>query len=214
MDRRAFVLNSGAFALPIPTAYALPVPSGDAMHFRILRNGDPVGDHYIEFKQSGGALAISISMSGVVRVAGITVYSYTLRAIEHWQDGVFQGVDSIINNDGTPLEVHCARIGSGYSVQSTLVPHYVAPPNLLPLTYWNKAMLQGVILNISTGHSYPPIVRSPGWNALPTANGATLTAQRFDVTGKLHLSVWYDRNNSWSGLEFQKRGDFTYEKYV
>jgi hypothetical protein len=34
------------------------------------------------------------------------------------------------------------------------------------------------------------------------------------VTGKLHLSVWYDRNNSWSGLEFQKRGDFTYEKYI
>jgi hypothetical protein len=207
MDRRSFLLSAAA--------YSLPIPSGNAMHFRILRNGDVVGDHYIEFKQSSGNLAISISMGGLVKVAGITVFRYTVKATEYWQDGVFQGVDSAVNNNGTPLEIHAERIANGYSVYSTLVPRYVAPPNLLPLTYWNKAMLNGMILNISTGHSYPPIVHSPGWNALPTANAGLLTAQRFDVTGKLHLSVWYDQNHTWSGLEFQRMGgDFNYEKYV
>jgi hypothetical protein len=49
---------------------------------------------------------------------------------------------------------------------------------------------------------------------VPTANGGTILAQRFDVTGKLRLSIWYDRNNNWSRLEFQKDGDISYEKYV
>jgi hypothetical protein len=39
-------------------------------------------------------------------------------------------------------------------------------------------------------------------------------AQRFDVTGKLQLSVWYDAANRWSGLEFQKSGDISYRKII
>jgi len=206
MDRRAFLLNA--------SAYSLPVPSGDAMHFRVLRNGEPVGDHTIRFNASGNSLSISISVSGRVMFAGIPVFSYTMKASEYWEDGVFQRVQSVVNKDGTPIEVHAERISGGYSVQGTNVPRYVAPPNLLPLTYWNKAMLNGTILNISTGHSYPVIVTSPGWNALPTANGGTITAQRFDISGKLHMSVWYDQNNTWCGLEFQRDGDFRYEKYI
>jgi hypothetical protein len=75
-------------------------------------------------------------------------------------------------------------------------------------------MLNGNILNIQTAHSYRVQVNSPGWNKLPTADGGSIVAQRFDVTGKLRLSVWYDQNNAWSGLEFQINGDETYQKMV
>jgi hypothetical protein len=74
-------------------------------------------------------------------------------------------------------------------------------------------MIQGTILNIQTAHSYPVKVASPGWFNLPTATGGSIIAQRFDLTGKLRMSIWYDRNNNWSGLEFQKSGDFKFLKY-
>jgi hypothetical protein len=92
--------------------------------------------------------------------------------------------------------------------------NYTAPPDTLPLTYWNKKMLSGTILNPQTAHCYKPHVASPGWNNLPTANGGSILAQRFDVTGKLQLSVWYDAANRWSGLEFQKSGDISYRKII
>jgi hypothetical protein len=57
-------------------------------------------------------------------------------------------------------------------------------------------------------------VNSPGWNRLPTANGGTIVAQRFDVTGKLRLSVWYDQTNTWAGLAFSVNGNETYQKIV
>jgi hypothetical protein len=75
-------------------------------------------------------------------------------------------------------------------------------------------MLNGTILNIQTAHCYPVKVVSPGWDKLPTATGGTIIAQRFDVSGKLNLTVWYDQNNAWSSLEFQRSGDITYQKYV
>jgi hypothetical protein len=92
------------------------------------------------------------------------------------------------------------------------MPEYTAPPDTLPLTYWNKKMLSGTILNGQTAHCYKVNVDSPGWNNLPTADGGTITAQRFDLTGKLQLSVWYDKTDTWSGLEFQKSGDISYRK--
>jgi hypothetical protein len=75
-------------------------------------------------------------------------------------------------------------------------------------------MLNATILNVQTGHCYKVNVASPGWNELPTASGGKILAQRFDLTGKLDLSVWYDQEGSWSGLEFQKSGDITYQKMV
>jgi hypothetical protein len=205
MDRRSFLLNAAA--------YSLPIPANNEMHFRVFRNGNPVGDHAMTFTQAGNDLTVAINASLLVTMAGIPIFRYAVKATERWSNGVFQSVDSAVNFNGSPLEVHAERTAAGYNVQGTHVPLYTAPPNLLPLTYWNKAMLNGTILNIQTAHSYPVKVSSPGWYNVPTANGGSITAQRFDVTGKLRLSIWYDVNNSWSRLEFQKDGDIAYEKY-
>jgi hypothetical protein len=205
MDRRSFLLNASAYVLPIPT--------GNEMHFKVLRNGTAIGDHLISFNRSGDDLAISITASLLVKIAMIPVFRYALTATERWSNGVFQTLDSAVNFNGAPLEVHAERVADGYNVRGTHVPLYKAPANTLPLTYWNRAMINGTILNIQTAHSYPVKVSSPGWYNLPAANGGTITAQRFNLTGKLRISIWYDQNNSWSGLEFQKNGDISYQKY-
>jgi hypothetical protein len=204
MDRRSFLLNA--------SAYALPVANGNEMHFKIYRNGAAVGEHVISFSQSGDDLTVSTNARFVVTVAMIPVFHYTCTATERWSNGVFQTVDSAVNFNGSPLEVHAARTANGYHVEGTHMPLYTAPSNTLPLTYWNKAMINGTILNIQTAHSYPVMVTSPGWFNLPTVTGGTLIAQRFDLTGKLRMSIWYDRDNTWSGLEFQKSGDFKFVK--
>jgi hypothetical protein len=206
MDRRSFLLNA--------SAYSLPIPRGGNLHFRVLRNGSPIGDHFMQFSASGNSLSISTVGNLLVTFAGIPVFRYAVRAVEYWENGVFQRLDSAVDFNGSPLQVHAERIAGGYTVEGTHVPRYVAPPNLMPLTYWNKAMINGTILNIQTAHCYPVKVNSPGWNILSTANDGTITAQRFDLTGRLRLSIWYDQNNSWSGLQFQKNGDISYQKYV
>jgi hypothetical protein len=213
MDRRLFLLSAGAMSIARPAQAApLPVPPGSRIAFKVLRNGTPIGEHHLSFTQEGDRLSVDIHAAFLVRIAGIPVFRYTAQATESWAGGVFQSVESRVNDNGRRLEVHAQRVAAGYAIEGTHVLRYIGPPNTLPSTYWNKAMLNGMIVNIQTAHSYPAIVHSPGWNRLPTADGSTLVAQRFDVTGKLHLSVWYDQNEQWSGLAFHVGGSETYEK--
>jgi hypothetical protein len=227
MERRLFLAGAGAAVAASPVlsgvaqASGLPVPPGNKIGFKVFRNGAAVGEHDMSFAQDGDDLAIATNFAFVVTLASIPVYRYSLSAVEKWSGGVFQSVASTVNNNGDQVEVHAHKTAAGYDVvginhsePAKSYPEYTAPPDTLPLTYWNKAMLNGTVLNVATAHSYPPIVNSPGWNKLPTASGGTLTAQRFDVTGKLRLSVWYDQMAQWAGLQFSLRGDWNYEKMV
>jgi hypothetical protein len=223
MQRRELVLGAiggivagaGGPLLAQPAwADALPVPASGKIGFRVMRGGVAIGEHHLRFTQYGDQLRVDIKVAAVVRVLGIAVYSYACTASEYWSGGKFSGLDSHVNHDGAQFEVHASPIPGGFAIKSTKAGNYnyTGQPAMLPLTYWNKAMLNATILNIETGRHYPAIVHSPGWNYLPTAEGGTLLAQRFDVTGKLHLSVWYDRFSQWAGLDFNVGGEIMFEK--
>lgn len=232
MERRHFLAGTGASLLPAgygrlvsanaaSLAGALPVPPNGEIAFDVLRNGDVIGVQRLLFTTAGDTLSIANTVSLSVTIASIVIFRYELQATERWQGGVFQSLDSNINFNGDALQVHAEKVDGGYEVEghnadnpAKNVPRYLAPPDTLPLTYWNKQMLSGTILNIQTAHSYKVHVASPGWDKLPTASGGTITAQRFDLTGKLVLSVWYDAAGSWAGLEFNKSGDISYRKHV
>jgi hypothetical protein len=213
MDRRRFLLSAAAFALPIP--------AGNSLGFKVFRNGSPIGEHQLSFTQNGDDLRVDVNIDLVVTIATIPVFRYGLKATERWSKGVFQSLDSNVNYNGDPLIVHAQKSADGYEVeginkndQSKNMPRYTAPPDTLPLTYWNKKMLNSTILNVQTAHCYKVDVASPGWNNVPTTAGTTILAQRFDLTGKLVLSVWYDQQDNWSSLEFHEKGNITYQKIV
>lgn len=221
MQRRDLVLGAVGGAAGVllarPAAAAvLPVPAAGQLSFKVLRSGTPIGEHHVTFTQTGGQLRVDTNSVLVMKMAGIPIYHYTVKASEYWSDGAFSGLDSQVNQNGTLLSVHAAPIAGGFAVQSTKAGNYnyTGQPAMMPLTYWNKAMLAAMILNIETGRHYPAIVNSPGWNDLPTAEGGVLLAQRFDVTGKLHLSVWYDQYGQWAGLQFRADGLVSLEKFV
>lgn len=221
MQRRDMVLGAmggaaGVMLAPSAKAAGLAIPPSGSMGFKILHSGSPVGEQHMVFTQNGDTMRVDSTAALVVRVMGIAVFRYSCVATEHWSNGEFCGLDSAVNHNGTPLEVHASPIDGGFAIRSTKAGNYnyTGTPPMLPLTYWNKAMLGAMILNIETGRHYPAIVNSPGWNYLTTAEGGRLLAQRFNVTGKLHLSVWYDQYGQWDGLEFNVGGDVTFQKFV
>lgn len=217
INRRSFITKTAAFAA-VPTAASalLPIPASNEMHFKILRNGTPIGEQFMKFTQNGSSLQVETQADMVVRIAGIAVFHYHAEVLEHWVDGVFQRLDSQVNHNGTKLMVAANPIQDGFAIESTKAGdyQYTSKPKMLPMTYWNKAMLDSMILNVETGHHYPAVVNSPGWSWLPTAEGGTILAQQFDVTGHLHLTLWYEQSGQWAGLAFHVDGQEVFQKYV
>lgn len=217
LERRAFLAGAAGLAVTRPAkAAALPVPPSGKMHFKILRNGSPIGEQHMAFVQSGDELNVQINADMLVRVAGIPVFRYQVDAVERWNGGNFSGLDSKVNHNGSQYNVHASQIAGGFAVQATKAGdyQYTGSPEMMPMTYWNKAMMQSMILNIESGRHYPASVSSPGWFHLPTADGSSVVAQRFDLSGKLNLTLWYDQNDQWSGMEFHVNGDEVFQKYL
>lgn len=170
----------------------------------------------MQFTQNENRLTVESRADLVVRIAGIPIFHYRADIVEHWQDGAFYHLESRVNHNGEKLAVLADKIPGGFAVESTKAGNYsyTGPLGMLPMTYWNKAMLKAMILNVETGHHYPAIVQSPGWNWLTTVEGGKILAQRFDVTGHLHFSVWYDQTGQWAGLEFHVDGHERFQKYA
>lgn len=217
MLRRDFLGKAAAFtALPSAASALLPIPASNQMHFKIFRNGSHIGEQFMKFTQDGNHLEVVSQADMLVRIAGIPIFHYSAEAVEHWSDGSFNQLTSNVNHNGTKLKVNATPISGGFAVESTKAGdyNYTGSPGMLPMTYWNKAMLDAMILNVETGHHYPATVNSPGWDWLPTAEGGRILAQRYDITGHLHFSIWYDQNSEWAGLAFNVDGQEMFQKYT
>lgn len=195
-------------------ALALPVPQHDRLAFDVYRNGSKIGEQRLRFTRAGGRLRVDNHVALHVKLLAIPVFHYTAHIIEHWQDGAFHKASSVVDDDGRKIDLHLERRASGVAVSGNRVKPYVAPKDALPLTYWNKAMLDGPMINMQTGHTDTPDVTRVGWFKLQAEPSGTVTAAKYRLTGPIRLSVFYSPKGTWSGLDFERRGHITYRPVI
>ncbi|MGC8531910.1 MAG: DUF6134 family protein [Acidiphilium sp.] len=225
MDRRRFIASSATMvpmaaltaaltrpALAADTANAtLPVPASKRLAFAVFRNGTRIGEQVLQFVETGDHLRIDNHVTLQVKLLDVVMFNYRAAITEHWAQGEFAAAQSVIDANGTLHRVQVARRANGVAISGNLIKPYVAPPDALPLTYWNKALLKGPMINMQTGHTDHPTVTDLGWFALPTLPTGTVRAQAYKLSGSLHLTIYYDQQNRWQGLAFDHSGHITYE---
>lgn len=210
----AQLLPATALAAPaLPAAVLpadLPVPKADRLVFDVYRNGSRIGRHHVDFHRNGAALRVVTKVNLNVSIVGIRLFHYKGHFIEHWHGGSFRSAASNIDDDGTKHVVKVKRVAHGVAISGNRIKSYVAPANALPLTYWNKQVLSGPMINMQTGHTDRPTVTKKGWFKWPAVPSGDVIAHEYKLTGSLHLAVYYDRAGTWSGLSFHHRGHITY----
>ena len=73
---------------------------------------------------------------------------------------------------------------------------------LYPTTHWNVGILSSDrVLNTVTGNLNDVTVQPIGWDVIETAYGK-LRVQKYQYTGGLYVSVWYDPDGRWVKMEF------------
>lgn len=177
----------------------LPVPADRRLAFRIVRNDSAIGSHVLTFSPAGNALVVRVVVDIAVKFGPITLYRYSHRAEERWEDAAVVSLDADTNDDGTVSRTVVRRVADGYSVEGLGVARYVAPPETLPATHWNRRMLDGPMINTQTAELMRPVVTRVGASRVA---GGTTEADHFTLRGDADLDTWYDARPAWVALRF------------
>ncbi len=208
-------LAAGAAAvLPGRSAQAaLPVPPGNRMAFNIIREGSVIGQHVLTFQPSDDGLTVQIAVDISVGLGPIKLFRYRHRGSEHWRDGKVFADASKTDDDGTDLMMTAQREGPDWVVSGSKVAQYVAPADASPATHWNKAMLNGPLINTENGRLMRPVVTLAGLETI-TVGGGPVQAQHYQLRGDVTLDTWYDLTPAWVALRFTAKdgSDIRYQR--
>jgi hypothetical protein len=199
IGRRA-VLLAGAAAVMPPAPSALPVPLSDMLAFRLIRHGSEIGRHVVTFDRRGDTLTVHVAVEAHVTVLSIPFVHYTHRATETWRSGALVGLDADTDKNGRRGWVRAHESAEGLMVEGSQAACYVAPPNAVATSYWNKRMLDGPMISLEDGVLLHPKVALEPPDTIPLASGAVIPAEHYSLTGPFSAEVWYDRGGIWAGL--------------
>jgi len=201
IGRRALLCAAGAAALVSRGAHAaLPVPQDEQLAFRVLRGDWAIGTHALRFVRRPDGLDVHIEVDLRVGLGPITLYRYTGRATERWQGGRIESYDGTTEDGGAHSFVRALRDVRGLWVEGSNMPRYLAPPDALPATHWNKAELNGPLINPKDGRLVRPAVARIGVTQVSEADGQPVSATQYALSGDVQMDLWYDSAAAWVAL--------------
>lgn len=158
-----------------PAFAAAPPPSG-RLAFDVTRKDSDIGDHVFTFSGGGGDFDVNVSTDIAVRVPLIRakVYSYEQRSQETWRGGSLVHLASRTDADGKKEQVD-------------------APVDRLPPgSLWSVDTVRASrLVNTIDGAVMKVRVADLGSERI-AADGRTIAARHYRISGDLDRDVWYD----------------------
>jgi hypothetical protein len=207
LGRRSLLRGTVGLALiagqtvPAGAAATIPgVPPSGRLDFQVSRNGSQIGTHVLTFHPAGSALTVHIAADFSVGLGPLTFYRYTLRVTEHWQNGQLVAAVSAADNNGTQEGMSAQRQGNALAVKGSKSGHYEAPPGSILATHWNRAELDGPMINPENGELMRFSIAERGTEPVPVGE-ASIEATHYALTGPATIDLWYSGQSVWSALK-------------
>jgi len=198
LTRRGLIAGSAMLAMP---AAAITVPPPGLLRFDVLRNNSRIGQHIVRLQRDGAVLRANISVEIAVGIGPVTLFRYTHTVREEWQDARFMSMESETNDDGTRHRVRAESTAEGVVVRTGDGKRVVLSPETIPLTHWNSLCMRAPLFNPQTGAAVRPTVLARGEESIALADGRSIRARRYTLSGDIALDDWYDSTHSWVALD-------------
>ena len=195
--------GGAAFLLTPWRALAQSVLPDGRLTFSIIRHGSVIGKETLTFQQQGDQLTVFVDVSIRVTLAMIPVYRLHHHETETWANGQILSFAATTVKNGAHFYAQGWRVGSQFMARGTARPtSYVAPPDALPTSQWNHAMLDGPMINTEDGKLMHPKVTNLGLSEVQLADGSAIRARHFHASGDLHFDTFFSDSWEWVGLSF------------
>ncbi|KJV10099.1 hypothetical protein VZ95_07165 [Elstera litoralis] len=202
--RRLFGLALAGALLMTPVALAQQAAPRE-LAFTVERDGAPFGTHRISFSGTADALTVNIAIDLKVDFGPLTVFRYTHRNREAWQNGRLARIETATDDDGDAFKIVGRSTPDGFRLDQGEASGSL-PKDILPTSYWHRAALdRSLWLDTQSGRLRNVAIQRIGEETITVA-GVPAKASRYRVRGDLEMELWYLANGEWAGLEFVARG--------
>lgn len=193
-----------AVLVPFTTAaQGEPVPA--PLNFIVNRNGDPIGTHRLTFHAEGERLIVDIAVDIEVKLAFITVYTYTLRGREIWQENRLIDFESDTDDNGTKIKLRVRAGAEGLHVQGK-DSDYTAPADTLAGSYWRADTVKRTqFIDIEDGHLVNLVSQPAGRRPVSVADRMVDT-DVYRLSGEMEGEIGYTPDGEWTLLSFKTHG--------
>lgn len=197
----AVAAAAAGLASPAQAGSELAALYGDRILFDVMRDGRPVGTHAVSFAPRGDRLHVEAAFELSLRLLGVAYYRYRYVSRSEWEDGRLVRLTAVTDDNGARSRVTATDDGGGLRVEGPAGTLRL-PAGTFPTDHWHPGVLGARhVLNTITGAPARVRIEDRGVEAVATATG-TVEARRWDYTGDLRNSVWYDAQGRWVRMRF------------
>ena len=183
----------------MPTASGQQTEPQD-LAFKIVRDGEEVGQHRIAFRREDGSLLVQSRLEIEVKLLWVTAYRYEQTRSEVWRGRKLVELASVANDDGTFYDIegragpNGMRVTSGRSGNS-----WTLPPDSVPASYWNVSMVTAKgrpLVDAQSGTILDATVKTIGRERVKVG-GQDVVATHYRLGAEQPRDLWYDAQGRW-----------------
>jgi len=211
MLKQAFAQTAPALDVRNPTA-----TYGQSVTYDIFRKKKKIGQHTVQFSNSGEGLVVDIESKIVVTVLKVPVFKFNYVSNELWVDGKLNRVEAATNDNGKKHKVLAERAAGEDTMQLTDKDGKAATDMVdYSSNHWNSNVVQAKkMFNTITGKAADIEYKAMGKETISLSNSekSPIDATRYELSGKIQSELWYDDAGRWVQLRF-KGEDGNYIEY-
>jgi hypothetical protein len=200
------VLLAAALCLVAPTVHA--VGGSGVFTFTVTRDGEPIGDHRVAFRQDGKRTEIDATMDLEVKFAMVPLYRFSHQRTEVWEDGRPLLIRSKTDDNGEHLDITLRPNGHGYLWTVNGRTDRLDPSTRV-LALWNYEMVKekpGVFVSVVEDEKLELAFALVGKETLQI-DGHEVPVEHYRMTGAEERDIWYDPDGQVARVRFERGGD-------
>jgi len=174
--------------------------------FEVFLDDKPIGFHHFQLSTSGDTRELRGEARFSVKLLGLTVYDYSHRNLELWQQDCLQRIEASTDDNGKQLFVRGNNNGEQLLLEDNSGNRSV-PGCVMTFAYWNPEILaQQQLLNAQTGEYLDISVQPLGEKTLQL-QGSKVTALHYRLsTNENDIDLWYSSDRDWLALSTTTSG--------
>src|SRR5512147_449268 len=186
-------------------AFDVPRVPPPSIRFDVIREGDVIGTHEVNFASAGQALSVTTRIEVEVRILNVKLFEFRHNGTEVWTDGRLQKFDSETLDDDSKFFVVGRAEADGFRMTNRKAVE-MAPADIMVASYWTPEIARRPQL-IDPQRGRVKEQQLLGKDTVKVAVGSsTVVATRYTISGVNNGGVAYDDRGRWLAAEMNKKG--------